>query len=648
MRTDFMQKGSHYAELEELIHLSIETGMDQESWVRNGIRNLSVSWNDFLYKKIRKVCLNKYSQPLLDDTFRIPVRKDELEAVNGPYRIGTIKNTNIHVGLTRQQLLRHAVFAGQSGFGKSTLVKIICRQLLKENKIFTWLLDPKGSGGDFRSLAKDFDNVTILRPDVLKCNPFSGIANVSEAILTEAISETTADAWSVFDAGEGVILRHVYDTLQRNSQPNALDFINSIRNEKGSSSSRRAGYIETLETRLTKAEISLGNIINCKEDYISKLFDKNVIFGGRTSFFAKLATQARAFGLSLVVLSQNPMMKLMREITANSAIKLSFQLGSSEEMIGYGRTIGMSNAQIEALHHFQPGEAVCRISIGYTYPMHLELYNTQDKEVSNKELVELMKPKWDKLLEGIEPAKAENPNFNRIIKPSKTQGQLDESVDDDLFDKKIKADKKVSEVKASDDTVLTPDEQSYLRILASHPWRLITETYSILSSESIMGNSTISQARAVKIRQKLIQLKLIDSFAVNSTGKPGKPQSDLLVSEISKTEHPRGGKDHSWWCYRVSSYYKAKGADVKLGSTVSGNELDINVAFEGKHIGIEIVISTIVIENLANHIKFYDEIKILAIDERKGKDIAKMVNKLDNGIKEKVSIELLKDYFIAL
>jgi hypothetical protein len=105
---------------------------------------------------------------------------------------------------------------------------------------------------------------------------------------------------------------------------------------------------------------------------------------------------------------------------------------------------------------------------------------------------------------------------------------------------------------------LSADEIAYLRILASHPWRLITEVYSILNDEKIMGNSTISQAKAVKIRQKLIQLKLIESFIVNGTGKSGKSQCDILASEIAKTEHPRGGNLHSFWCFRINRYYKEK------------------------------------------------------------------------------------------
>jgi len=136
---------------------------------------------------------------------------------------------------------------------------------------------------------------------------------------------------------------------------------------------RKQGYLDSIESRLDKTQISLGKIINCKTDYFSQLYDKNVaievgelsgngqrmlipwiilklvlykirnpspklshllIFDeaqaniwsknlemrGRTSFMATLATQARAFGLGIMVLAQNPAMKLMTEIIANSCI----------------------------------------------------------------------------------------------------------------------------------------------------------------------------------------------------------------------------------------------------------------------------------------------------------------------------------------
>jgi len=710
---DSIVLGPHFTEMKTLIELAKETGMTDIDWFMNGLEQLSRRWNGYLYEKMLRMCLDNRKNLLLNTTFPIPTNREELEQVDGQYKIGTIMHTNVAFGLTPLQLMMHAVIAGQSGFGKSTLIKILLKQILEQRQSLVWLWDPKGESGDFRFVAKDFEDVVILRPEVMKCNPFTPIPNVSAALHRESITEVLAGAWGVMDAGEGVIIEHIDKVMKQNEKPTMFDFIDSLASEKNVGYGRRQGYLDTLETRRKKAGISLGEILDCKEDYVPKLYSKNVIFeigelspnaqeflvnfllmdimlykmknptqnlshviifdeaqtstwarfhemSNRTPFVAKLATQARGWGLSLVVLAQNPVMKLMREITANSAIKISFQLGSHEEAIGFGRTMGLTDEQIEALHHFGRGEAVCRTSLGYTYPVHLEIFNMEDQRISTAELTEIMKPRWDMLMEGIEPAKPEKTHDSKMAKSLDIQSQrplgkssiLKDTVADDLLTPKPIEVKKTAVVNATD-TGLTPDEQAYLRIVSTHPWRLIGEVYCILNDPNIMGSEhTISQARAVKIRQKLIKMGYMESINISGSGKPGKPQCDIHTdkAQLGNVHKPRGNFEHAFWAYRVSYFFGQKGGKTKIGDTLSGNEVDIEVELDNIRIGVEIVISTLVIENLGKFISkcYFDEMLVLCIDDKKKGEMKKAIGKLDDNIREKVKVELLKDYFISI
>lgn len=88
-------------------------------------------------------------------------------------------------------------------------------------------------------------------------------------------------------------------------------------------------------------------------------------------------------------------------------------------------------------------------------------------------------------------------------------------------------------------------------------------------------------------------------------------------------------------------------AKVKIGDTTSGNELDITVAKDGNAKGIEIVVNSLIIENIPTHLKYCQELLILVIDEKKRKQIMKQIEGLDQEIRERLEVDLLRNYFIS-
>lgn len=98
------------------------------------------------------------------------------------------------------------------------------------------------------------------------------------------------------------------------------------------------------------------------------IFSKVLELRGRTPTVATLATQARAYGMGLVVLCQNPATKLITEMVSNTANLISLHLGGTETrgMMDYQ---GLTPDQMYLLGHIQPTEAVFKTSLGYTEPI---------------------------------------------------------------------------------------------------------------------------------------------------------------------------------------------------------------------------------------------------------------------------------------
>ena len=670
---------SHFRELKLLIEAVKSVGLDDDPWIVNGLRSLSYRWNPRLYSKIQQAYLDSLDGGLLDRTWSIPMSTEDKQAVDGPYKIGTIAGTGIDFGFTKLHINRHCLIAGDSGTGKSTLIKILASQLVQDKGVRLLIIDPK-EGGDYRFLAKMTDNIAILRPDQLKLNPFTSIPNVPLAVLREALIEVISVVFKVLDAGEGIIAKHVDKVFSEYQQPTFYDFARSIRSEKTRYSGRKQGYLDSIETRLLKILISLADILDCKADYFDKLADCHLVIeagelsGGmqrtvvnwvmmkellysiknmdrdifrfnifdesqgnifpkqqgrlRTPYMATLVTQARAFNVGLLALAQNPSL-IMPELTSNSCIKLCYHLGG-EEIVCMARHMGLTYDQVSEMYTLGMKEAVCRLGVGYMEPVKLEIYDFQDEPMSNDELAEIMKPKWDELLEGIEPAKqlqlSGKSTSNR--KSEKHSGRSHAGVSG-----KTRLDSKVGE--------LSVNEGAYLRMVSRHPWRTPMEVYARLNDEKIMGNETMSQATSVKTRKGLIRKGYLESFDVLGTGKSGKSQCDIVTEKVRKVYKPRGGNLHGFWCYRVGEYFERQGEKVILGDTLTGAEIDLSA---GK-LGIEIVVNTLVIENLERHLKLFEEILILCIDKKKKREIEKQIGNL---ILKPIRVELLKDYFIPL
>ena len=149
-------------ELKQLAQVAKELGLENDPDFINIFRRLNTRWNQKIYEKLVESLIRYSSKPLIDTTFPVPFKDEDLIALDGPYKIGRIAETDIDFGITPQQLNYHAVIGGQSGFGKTTLIKILVQEILKEGRTVIWIFDPKGKSVDFTFLAGLFDVIFLL------------------------------------------------------------------------------------------------------------------------------------------------------------------------------------------------------------------------------------------------------------------------------------------------------------------------------------------------------------------------------------------------------------------------------------------------------------------------------------------------------
>jgi len=264
-----------------IINLAVEIGLSEEKWFIDEIEILSFRFDSLRYQKLIERCLGVKNFPsLINQTFRNPLTKEEIELLKGDYQFGEILRTGIEVGLTERSLVLHTLVSGASGFGKTIFMNALSEPVQNEGKIVEWKIDPKTGMYDFRHQIKKYPDMVLLTLDVLKCNPFGMITNVPRQAIKVRSTEVLSDCFGVYDASQGVIAEHVEKIFEREEKPCFKDVADSILSEKlPKFGGRRQGYLDTLEVRIRTIMMSaINKIFDCREDYFNSLYDKSVIF----------------------------------------------------------------------------------------------------------------------------------------------------------------------------------------------------------------------------------------------------------------------------------------------------------------------------------------------------------------------------------
>jgi len=620
--TNFPNQGSQTNELEsllDLIAIAEAAGVYEDEWFLNEIDKLSLRWDSYRYQKLLQKLINGRNLPsLLNQVFKTPVTEEELNLLKGDYQIGHVVNTEIQAGLIKIALSLHTLISGATGFGKTNCLNALSESIQALGDVVEWKLDPKTGMGDFRYQVKKFKNTILIPLPILKLNPFGPIKNVPRKALMERAIEVLSDSFSVYDASQGVIAEHTERLFEKIEKPCFKDLAKSVLAEKSTKFGRRQGYLDTLEVRFKNSLISLKDVFDCRDDYFDQLYDKNVIFeiGGVSDFAQKvlapfiimkvslyktynpssrlthllyfeeaqgavfsklleqrariptvatLATQARSYGMGLVVLCQNPVTKIITEMLSNSANLICFHVGGTE-VKGMMECMGLTADQAAALQHLQPGEAIFKTSFGYTEPVHVVINKIDNSPPSDAEMERLMQPKWTELLSFISPIEEQEPAELKLERTSTETKTV-------TAQKGLAASGKV-ETKSD----IEQEDEMFLRDIQLRPYEFTENRYQQIR---------LSRNRAVKIKEKLLRLSFIEEMILK-TGKRGKPPTMLMLTEKAElslgisNDKGKGSTEHQWWQNLVLHLAKTYGLKAKMESmgadvSISNGKMDVAI-----------------------------------------------------------------------
>lgn len=606
----------------DLLTIAEETGLHDADWLIEGVEKLSHRWDNYRYQKLFQACINARSFPsLLNQVFRNPVTPEELEAIKGDYQFGKIVNTDIEVGLGEKASGQHTVIAGSSGHGKTTCMNAIIESVLEKGKIKTWSIDPKTAMYDLRFLITKYPNTILIPLSNLYLNLFAPIKGVPRQAIMERAIEVLSDCWWVYDASQGVIAEHVEKVFDREEVPCFQDVAFSILAEKSQKYGRRQGYLDTLEVRIKNTLIALRKVFGCRYDYFDSLYEtacpifevggisdfairvlvpliimklslyktynpskklshllffeeaQAAIFSklleqrARTPTVANLATQARSYGLGLVVLCQNPWTKIITEMLSNSANLICFNIGGSE-VRGMTECMGLTFEQAAMLQHLQPGESIFKTSLGYTEPVHVNVRNVDNTPPPDDEVERLMRPLWNELLSQVTPVekKTEDGIKKTMEANRKPAGQAFTQSPSE----------KAESAKKSD---LKPDDEILLKDIQLRPYEYTEERYR---------QCALSRSCCIRAKARLCRLGYLEEVKLK-TGKRGKPSGILRLTDKAASYlcinslNGKGGLEHVWYQQLVLHLAKANGLKARIedmGADISLSKDKIDVAVE--------------------------------------------------------------------
>ncbi len=608
----FQSENNELDQLVELINLAGQAGLDREDWLLLELEKLGTRWDEWRYQHlVRRVISSEGFPSMLNQVFKKTVAKDDLEALQGTYNIGRVMDSDIPVGLSITALNLHTLIPGQTGFGKTNCLNALSESVQQEGEIHEWKIDPKTKMGDFQYQLKKFPNSVLVTLSQLKLNPFGPIVGVPRRAVMEQAIEVIADSFSVFDASQGVIAEHVEKMFERVEFPTFKMLSDSILSEKRKSFSRRQTYIETIETRLNSTLTSLREVLDCRKDFFNLLFNRSVIFEvggissvaikllvpliimklslfktynpsrglshllyfdeaqgaifskalelrGRTPTVAILATQARSYGLGLVVLCQNPVTKIITEMLSNTCSHICFHVGGPE-VDGMRNCMGLTQEQGDKLRHIPPGEALFKTALGYTEPVHILVNEIDNTPPSNEEMEKLMRPIWEEL------------NDSVMVVKEKTEVAMGSKPE-------------AAKTKQKDENQLDEACEILLKDVQARPWEHTEDHYR---------NCSLSRNRAVKAKARLVRLGLLDEVKIR-TGKRGKPTVMLRLTEKAvvhlgiSSKRGKGSHAHRWWQYYALHLAKQiPGVKAK----VEDMSCDISISKgDGKDIAVEITL----------------------------------------------------------
>ncbi|MCK5125558.1 MAG: ATP-binding protein [candidate division Zixibacteria bacterium] len=402
-------------------------GIGEDPLIKTALQQLSMNPQDINCQQLITSLIHKYDvrELLHPEPFRRS-NPGNRYTVSGSIRMGLVNHTGIEWGISPDMLTKMMCVVGRTGGGKTTVIKAIIRELLKQHKASIIVPDRKQ---DFFDIAFEFKFLYFLLKDFKDnwCAPPEGVLlrlwfNILAEILTTAfelriaahgllvdtlveLTKKAAKSSSHFPTLRDVTQRlfEISNSAKGATKEQALRIghrISSLLSIVGDAAASRQGLewskLSNRDWALSLAGLasSLQSLIitiyfakcllyricnNLRSDKLETLFvldEASMIFpktgNKKTSILLDYFQQARAFGIGVIFASQS--MNLANEIFANTATKIAVGgFGHGGDYEAFASAVGLNRAQRDFMRTITaPGSAVVK-DLRHPYPFTVQI-----------------------------------------------------------------------------------------------------------------------------------------------------------------------------------------------------------------------------------------------------------------------------------
>jgi KaiC/GvpD/RAD55 family RecA-like ATPase len=562
----------------------------------------------------------------------------EKDKIDGEIKIGKVFQGDEELydfGISKEELNQHMLIVARSGFGKTTLIVQIMRQLI-ENKIPFIAFDYKR---DCRHLIRHFPELVVLSWRDLRINPLEPPPSVSFQEWKQQFLNIFGHVQAVWHGSTQYLLEAIDKTIEEKKGLVTLEDVYKKIVEANETTKKMQEYASVIETRLYGLLSKLGETINNERTLIDmekllqlpvvieldglgrdeasilalwlfywvyayrkaksirgKLLHVLIIDEAKRIFTASeqysqttteysgippadlVCDEIRDFGEGIIASDQEPT-KLSDSLKANTYTKITGFLGNGKDINDIAEAMDLSEDERKAITKLERGEWLVKLAGRYVKPFTIRTEDFPiEKNVSDEELRQKMRSIIESLL------KAGREKIEKVEEVS-----------------------------------LSEDSWKLLESINSHPFN------GIVSRQRELG---ISVKRFEKAKQELISRGLVKQLSISLSKR--RPTSFLVLTNEALQILEAKGLDTSVWkhvgnvgfehmLYQVLIRWQLKklGYDAHIEVEVAkGRRMDVLAIKNGRKIGIEVELNANVnLKEKLNEIETLDGLYIVTSKE---------------------------------